>query len=264
MRIAALMMQKNEGELLRAWVLYHSRLFGAENLFILDNYSTDLATIAALDLAENMGANVKRDIDNFQRKGIYFSDMIASMSNMYDVFFPLDCDEFVCVLKNDRVSSDRDEIDAELARLISSPCLIRISKAILNVPHTNGGYISSGMKIAVAGKEDTRLDMGFHLYDFVNKSPTVDPELIVESQLAHMHFHYKTFPELLKSARAKLKSRIPSFDRETLQSYRGTGYHVAGYFLISEADYLERLPKPEIDLTEHFAKVGIEVPFSQS
>jgi hypothetical protein len=37
MRIACVMMQKNEDELLRPWLAYHSYLFSPENLYVFDN-----------------------------------------------------------------------------------------------------------------------------------------------------------------------------------------------------------------------------------
>ena len=45
MKIACLMMQKNETELLEPWILYHGALFGHENLYIYDNGSDDPKTV---------------------------------------------------------------------------------------------------------------------------------------------------------------------------------------------------------------------------
>jgi hypothetical protein len=261
MRIAAMMMQRDEGALLDVWVSYHARLFGPENLYILDNYSADIETIVYLSRAERLGANVRRGVKDFQAKGVYFSDMIASMSKDYDVFFPLDCDEFVGTFTNNILRTDRDSLLSELYTSVRSPCLLRIDQAIYNVPHTSGGYVAWGKKVAVAGRTDIRLDMGFHLYDFTKKAPTV--EGIKPSNLVHLHFHNRPFPELLIATRRKLSPRVSSFDRATLQSYKGTGYHLANYLLISEVDYLSNLKKPEIDFREHFDHVGLPVPFSE-
>ena len=48
-RVACVMMQKNEGELLRSWIEYYSHLFGRHNLFIYDNDSNDHLTVSILN-----------------------------------------------------------------------------------------------------------------------------------------------------------------------------------------------------------------------
>ena len=61
MKIACLMMQKNEGDLLKFWSDYHADLFGSENIFIFDNGSDDLITVNILKEIELSGINVSYD-----------------------------------------------------------------------------------------------------------------------------------------------------------------------------------------------------------
>ena len=100
MKIACLMMQKNERILLEPWILYHGDLFGFENLFIFDNGSTDEIVITVLQKYEKRGVNINRAYNSksdFEGKGNLIADKIRSLDqcNYYDFFFPLDCDEFI-------------------------------------------------------------------------------------------------------------------------------------------------------------------------
>jgi hypothetical protein len=59
-RVACTVMQKNEGTLLRPFLRYHAALFGAENIYVVDNGSTDLAVIGELAAAEREGVCIDR------------------------------------------------------------------------------------------------------------------------------------------------------------------------------------------------------------
>ncbi len=61
MRVACIMMQKNEGDLIHPWIVYHAELFGLSNLFIYDNGSTDVKTLKTLEKYERQGLNVFYD-----------------------------------------------------------------------------------------------------------------------------------------------------------------------------------------------------------
>jgi hypothetical protein len=263
MRVCAIVMQKNEVPLLKTWYTYHARLLGARNLYILDNQSTDERTLRLLDAAEAAGVNVLRGFENFELKGVYVSKLIADLKEAYDVFFPLDCDECAGVLEGGTFRSDRASLLAELESAIEGPTFLRVSKSIWNVPYTAQGYRCAFMKIVVAGPMTIQLDLGFHLYDWVTRAPTVDPALIRPSNLAYLHFHNRPFPELLRSARQKLSNRVAAFDRETLTAYQGAGKHLARYFTMSELDYMEGLEEPTVELGPHFAGLGLAVPFSK-
>ena len=263
MRLCAIMMQKDEGDLLKAWRTYHSLLLGVSNLYILDNQSHDERTLTELDAAEAAGVHVIRGIAEYRKKGEVVSELICELTDDYDCFFPLDCDEFVGVIKQEAFSSEKDTLIASLHAAIERPCLLRVKKSIWNIPFSTGGYFKDMTKIVVAGLTNVRLDHGFHLYNWSTQKSTVDESLIRPCDIGYLHFRNRPFPELLQSARQKLKARgVPNFDRKTLERYKGGGRHLIQYFFMSDREYMEQLPRPTIDLKPYFDRAGLEVPFS--
>lgn len=262
MRLCAIMMQKDEGDLLKAWHVYHSLLLGVSNLYILDNQSHDERTLTELDAAEAAGVHVIRGVAEFKKKGKFVSDLISELKDDYDSFFPLDCDEFLGVIRQKVFSSDRETLIAALRAAIKEPCLLRVTRSIWNIPYSTQGYFRDITKIIVAGLTEIRLDKGFHLYDFSAQRSTVDEKLIRPCEIGYLHFRNRPFPELLRSARQKLEPYVPNFDRKTLESHKGSGVHLVRYFFMSERDYMEDLPRPTIDLKPYFDRAGVDVPFS--
>ena len=126
LKIAVLMMQKNETELLEKWIVYHSELFGTENLFLFDNGSDDKKTIEILRVWQNKGLNVSWEHStkhDFESKGTILGDRIKVLeeSNSYDCFIPLDCDEFLAVrLVNGGISCEFQDICSEIERYIGT------------------------------------------------------------------------------------------------------------------------------------------------
>lgn len=64
LQVSCLMMQKNEGELLRSWIEHHGNIFGISNLWIFDNGSDDPLTIKILNKYDGFGVNIIYDKKN--------------------------------------------------------------------------------------------------------------------------------------------------------------------------------------------------------
>ena len=97
-RVAVIAMVKDEPLLIRLWFSYHARIFGAENIFIFDNGSTDPEMINALRDAKIAGANVDYSFckpGDFGRKGKIVSALINRLMRRYHFFIPLDADELL-------------------------------------------------------------------------------------------------------------------------------------------------------------------------
>ncbi|HYP03166.1 MAG TPA: glycosyltransferase family 2 protein, partial [Cyanobium sp.] len=95
MKIACIMMQKNETLLIDPWLRYHTALFGSEHVYVYDNASTDTAVIRTLQNAETSGVNVFWDYtrqDDFMNKGKIIAGLIKRLDKErpYDFYFPLD------------------------------------------------------------------------------------------------------------------------------------------------------------------------------
>jgi ubiquinone/menaquinone biosynthesis C-methylase UbiE len=270
LKVACFMMQKNEYLLVEHWCRYHAAMFGAKNLFVFDNGSTDPRTIAQLASAAADGVNVDLTFtkkQDFATKGEVLGGLAREKASNYDFLMFHDCDEFIAVVRPDgSVSCSQEDVLFRLEELRDSKDVLRIKGSYINVPNTQSEFFfwngDEGKKVFFASTAFEEIDMGFHH----GKSKFSDVERV--TAIVHFHFQNKPFSHLLSSAREKLADRIPDFDNETLRRYNGPGAHLAQYFLLTEDEYLKRYTKSSnIKVTafsEQFAALGMSVPYAPS
>jgi hypothetical protein len=97
-------MQKNEDDILEEWILYHSYLFGMDNLYIIDNLSNH-ASITILKKYEQLGLHLSVQTD-YAKKGEYLLELIKQTQNDCDLAIPLDIDEFIAFVDLNNMSKD--------------------------------------------------------------------------------------------------------------------------------------------------------------
>jgi hypothetical protein len=274
MKIAIIMMQRNEGHLIDFWLHHAKRLADSSSIYILNNGDDDEITKNALLAADRIGVNIinYRDPSSFLRKGEIISEIIQDKKDMYDWFFPLDCDEVVAYRDDRCISSSIQMIERELENAEQRNCnIVRISKGIYNIPYSTYGYEppSDGStrqltrKVAVSSNSNITLDAGFHLYDFANRRDLSIFNTIYQSNLCYIHFHNRPFSDLMRATKEKLKLRINDFYLDTLKAYNGPGSHLIKYFFMNEAEYIHSLPEGNIDLEQ---VIGCQptIPYSLS
>jgi len=264
LKIGVVMMQRDEGELLHAWVKHHVQLLGAQSVFIFDNGSTEERTKAALQNARDAGVSViaADGPTDFERKGLIFSDFIAGNRD-FDWFFPLDGDELLGA-EADGFVANRELIETELRKADAARLKIaRVERQVLNRPHTTMGWWQRTKKVAIKPTSGVNLDLGFHLYNFSTEADIVPSNTIYSTKLAYLHFHNRPFPVLLERARLKLKDRVPDFLPATLKAFDGAGSHLTRYFSLTEAEYLKTLPAPTVELSGLFKTLDLPVPYSE-
>lgn len=264
MKVGAITMQRDEADLLQAWVSYYSHLLGAENLTILNNGASDERTQRALQCAARAGVRIipVEGGSYFARKGELISSYIREQAG-YDWIIPADVDEFAGSMVHGKFSTARADLFGQLhAADESGRKLVRVNSAIWNIPHSTRGYAQPMKKIIAKPSAGVELDLGFHLYSWNTMSDMVDPATLYQSQVCYLHFHNRPLAELQERARLKLKDRMPDFRPERLRSYDGIGVHLAPYLLYSETDYLASLPSPDCDLRPILDPLNIPVPHS--
>jgi hypothetical protein len=269
MRFAAVVTQKDESGLLPEWLAYYSNLCGGwEHLYVFDDDSTHTDVIELLKGAEAKGATVQYSRGRWQgleNKGALISNLLRQLGTAYDWYFPVDCDEFVCVDADGTPVISREAIEQEISRAATGGHqYLRINSFFLNIPHSSKVYWSAqGKKVVVRGTQmPINLDAGLHLYDWGSEKDTVEPELISSSRLAHIHFHHKPYHLALRTARQRLKGHIPDFSPETLLAYKGPSFHMKWLLEVSAAEYISFLrAQKQIDIGEAFSKLKISVPF---
>lgn len=262
-KAAAICMQKNEGRLIQSWILHHSNLFGAENLYVFDNVSEDDHTKLVLSWASDCGVNVIYGVKDFETKGVQVRNKINSLRHQYDWFFPLDADEFLGIYRNGKFSLKRELLFSEL-EMMRDDKIIRMSNYIWSIPLSPMGYYTEARKVVIPKSVDVALDIGFHLFSWDRDSygNTVSDDFFQPSNIAYAHMHNKPYDKLIKSARAKLSGRVNSFERRDLEKYSGAGRHLVQYFMMNEEQYNSRFPKGEIHLSKCFLDAGLVAPFS--
>jgi len=92
LRVIVATMVKNEEDIVEEWVKYHGSIFGYENIFVIDNISTDNTYNKLKKLKKTKKINVERK-DNYKFKGKYMTEIMRN--NNCDIFIPLDIDEFL-------------------------------------------------------------------------------------------------------------------------------------------------------------------------
>lgn len=270
MRFAAITMQKNESGMLRQWLQHYARLCdGFENLYIFDDASDDNVVIEQLHCASAKGSKVFWNTGQkwkLEDKGKLVSNLIRELGTSYDWYFPVDCDELVCFDDGERPDLSRDAVINEIVRASAGGHVaLRIDAAFANLPHTENVFRDTAKKLAIRGTGKVlAFDPGFHLYDWSKMTDRVGSNILAPSKLAHLHFHFRPFLLAIRFAREKLKNRVPSFDKQTIQNYSGGGYHLKPYFFISEDEYLGWFAKKNsFSVRSEFDKLGLSVPYSE-
>jgi hypothetical protein len=233
-------MQKNESDLLPLWLGYHSMLFGAENLVVIDNGSFEPAVLRELVRAERRGTRVLREFsgnDSFENKGEIVGALISEYeaTGRFDVFFPLDCDEFVGAHVGGEARFDQEAIFLELQRCRSETSPLKIAGSYYNFPGPgNRFFFFEESKVFFNSGTFRFMDGGFH--SGVSKLET--PEL--KTNIIHVHYQHKPLELLKAHAREKLKAHVDVNDEAQLRAFTGSGSHLVKYFFI-DADHYENM-----------------------
>lgn len=270
--------QLDEGELLRSWISFHASIFGHRNIIVVDNGSKDRLTVEVLRVAESKGVRVFNfeGNHNFEQKGNLVSGVARGFQKEFPFYLPLDTDEFVCVREFKSIKNHANGTTEQMASYSSSRSNIlqeirrtsktgrqagRISTYINNIPGTRFGYETKNIrKLLVKNNSDLVLDTGFH------QIRGIPEEYLDNSNLALMHFHNRDWIAIRQRARLKLASRVEAFtveNLETLKKSKGKGHHLVDLFFLTREEYMQRFPKPTLNLEPLMRKHNLIVPFSE-
>jgi hypothetical protein len=94
MKIIVATMVKDEDDIIRDWIEYYGTLFSFENIYIIDNMSTD-NTFKICQEYVKKGLHLERKPD-YKKKGEYMTHYKNTIP--CDIFIPVDIDEFIIYL----------------------------------------------------------------------------------------------------------------------------------------------------------------------
>jgi hypothetical protein len=126
---------KDEVDIVEDWLIYHGCMFGWNNIYIIDNFSSD-GTWEKINEFKHL-VNIYREPD-YQRKGEYMKNLIDKHCNEGEIAFPMDIDEFVVYFDNNTVSIDRDTINNYINNL--PPCTMYKANYIIALITQENGY----------------------------------------------------------------------------------------------------------------------------
>lgn len=109
---------KDETEIIEDWLRYHSDLFGANNITVIDHMSSD-GTFKILEQWKSKGLTVYRSNVPFKDK----NKVLTSYMNKHKGGFliPIDADEFITVRVGDKLECSAGSISAETSQLPIGP-----------------------------------------------------------------------------------------------------------------------------------------------
>lgn len=265
-RVAVVMMQKDQTRLLDPWLRYNAFIFGASNLYILDNGSTDPAVLARLEQAESEGVRVIRDYnrpEHAANRGEIVTGFLRRLEaeEPFDFLMPLDCDMFVAYQAPDgRVDTSTDGVLNYLNSNHKDEAKILMTRgAYLSLPGFKGFYhFKNTRRCFFAAGSVGEVESRYHL----GKSRRSEEE----SRTALVHFHYRFLPyEFLdEAARQELDRPSEEFAAEGFRNFKGK-LSANTFQEISEADYLLFFRKfdrmPLASLRTALRKLGSDLPW---
>jgi len=258
--LGLIMMQKDEGPLLEAWLRYHERLTPPTNIWVLDNGSSDPQTLAALADAEARGLRVIRDYptnSDYQVKDEIFVRLIGQMQDEgADFTIPLDCDEFL-ICRNDDIPASfaPEELRAVIADALTKPGHFMMRGSYYNVTGRAQSFVFGQERSVCFGRSRvTGLDHGYH------NARTVDDQ-VQTIDLAMLHFQAKRLEISKRQATEKLRKRVKNFSPEWLESYTGAGSHMKKWFIAPPADSTETKGRTMPGFARAMEEVGVTFPF---
>jgi len=265
MTAAVLMMQKDEGQLLEDWLNYYDYVFGLSNCYVFDNGSEDPLTMEILQKWEGKGLKIQYcpGHESFENKGMIILNKINELNNRYDYFYPVDCDEFLARFQSTEVFQIEKDLEPKNSTDLKKR-IFRIHHAIWNVPNSNLGYYTDMRKIIVKKNADLEyLDIGLHLFNFMDNVPEIPAEEIEPTDIGLIHFHNRPFKELLDKTKLKLMKRLNLNSPEEVDRFKGDGVHLIPYLKMTEQQYLDGInSKACFDIGGEFFKHGLKMPFS--
>lgn len=244
-RVGCVLMQKNEGLALVSWLSYHGELVGYENIYVIDNGSDDNFTKEVLFEYKDKGVNIDYQFDkqdHFRIQGELVANKIKEVDSgidKCDVYFPIDCDEYLTVMNNERVpTTNKTKIKDSLRNFIDFKGVCIVGLCFDNSPIHKDYYLPAPgqRKCFFPSGACVSLDNGFH-------SGTGRNGLEVTTNLSYIHFHYRKYEEYIKLCKDKLKPYINDFSKTNLYHYVGDGSHCAQALLQTEYEYYRNFSK---------------------
>jgi hypothetical protein len=193
-------------------------------------------------LSECVGRGVTVDfqyktMDDFKNRGKITVNIVRQLELLgFNLFFPMDCDEFIAVDVDGEVSIDPVEISSEISKHKNEEKILRIKYAIDNNQlEVNVFTKTPQRKCFYYGNILKKSDHGSHECE----SYKFGVDHIV-TNITYIHYHYRSYEDYLRSAKNKLRPWTQDFSIENLINYKKekkAGFHLVDKVLQDPALY---------------------------
>ncbi len=237
LRVCCVMMQRNEVNNLEPWLRYHAHLFGIENLCVIDHGSEHPKIIAILEAYQKRGLQVRRlpATADYRRKGEFVSEVMLTLDafKLYDIFLPLDCDEFVALRdETGQYLCARDAILDYLGTLTQRETILEVKENLLNILGAPGKFLPLPyQKVFFAGGHCGVVDHGSH-HDQSGRGRQAEA-----TRLVYLHFHHRPYARQVEASLAKLRPYVDVYDRAAVERFRGPGWHLVHHIFNGKTAY---------------------------
>ncbi len=262
-------MLKNEPTLVNTFLRYHASLFGAENLFVVDNGSTDLATLRCLLEFEAEGVHVDRSyptLQDYMRKGKIIGDLVTRLDRDcdFDFFILLDCDEFVVLRSINGYTCEAAAIHQYLDSMKAEDRILKVSLNLANILGTLLQFQKREYSKTIFPRNVfLSTDHGHHIGESRSGKESLPCNIV------YVHYHYRPYYEVVWYARQKLITEVSAEVLDNvlkLRSFKGRGWHMVDYLINGSKIYYRQFrnvqdPIMFADLGIKFDELGIQVPF---
>ena len=227
MKIKLFTMVKNEEDIIEYWIQYHGEIFGYNNLYIVDNESTD-GTYEKIQKYSRYGIHISVESD-YSKKGEIMTELINNIGS-YDIAFPLDIDEFVIYYDKDNKQLCPNKTVSYLKTLVNSEKFKNNSIFKANYIYstiTNGNDIGYSNAL-YESKYGQYQDYGEMAKTFVNKhswTGVMDHgnhypnENFIMTNICLIHYHCRNIEQMKKKVITNVEGLgYPSNDLDFLKN----------------------------------------------
>lgn len=201
---------KDEVDIVEDWLIYHGSMFGWENIFIIDNYSSD-GTWEKINEYKDL-VKIFREHD-YSRKGDFMRNLINNHCHNGEIAFPIDIDEFVVYYDNNVVSVDKGLINNYINTL--PQCTIYKANYINSLITKEHGYEKATYEINCG----CYVDMGSLAKSFFNTA-------YYKGGIDHGNHINRNDYHLTKLCLVHYHSRnVEQMKKKILNNVTGLGYH---------------------------------------
>lgn len=248
-RIALLMMQKNEDILLGPWIRYHTELTSNTSIYIFDNGSSNPDVVNTLAEAERTGVRIIRHFnrpDDYLNSGQIFAQFIQELDqhNPHDFYFPMDCDEFLACQTPAGFSCHPEALHHQLMTWLGSQHVLLIPRKHYANPYLPNHYIEIDHCPKCFFSQGTCQSLS-HGYHTATTKAGCEQEI---TTITYFEFHHKPYHQHRQLTAQKLEPIFAgkAMSRRNLAEYSATlkiNYHCALELLKTEYDYVHDLKK---------------------